>query len=275
MKADSISRNGRSNAGSPVQAVSRALALLELVCRAGRPLTLGMAAEEAGLVRPTAHRLLRTLIDYGLVSQDAVTKTYRPGLKLFELSNDVVRNLDLRSEALPEIRQLSRETNETVHLGILDEGEVVYIDKVESSQTIRMYSAIGKRAPAHCTGLGKILLAHLPAEELRRVIQKRGLREFTRTTITTVEALERELELVRERGYAVDDGEHEPEIRCVACPIRGSSGLVIAAMSLTAPATRMSRERATTLAPPVRHYAERASARLGYVAGAGTLSPTL
>jgi DNA-binding IclR family transcriptional regulator len=273
MKLDSISL--RSNGGSPVQAVSRALALLEFVCRAGRPLTLGEAAEQAGLVRPTAHRLLRTLIDYGLVSQDAETKTYRPGLKLFELSNDVVRGLDLRSEALPEIRQLSLETNETVHLGILDEGDVVYIDKVESSQTIRMYSAVGKRSPAHCTGLGKILLAHLPAEELRRVIQKSGLREFTRTTITTVEALERELELVRERGYAIDDGEHEPEIRCVACPVRGHDGLVIAAVSLTAPATRMSRERTTTLAPLVRHYAERASARLGYVAGAGTVSPTL
>lgn len=261
-------RNGWSEGASPVQAVSRALSLLELVCRSGRPITLGQAAAQAGLVRPTAHRLLSTLIDHGLVAQDPATKEYRAGLKLFELSNEVARSLDVRPQALPEIRQLSRETNETVHLGILDEGEVVYIDKVESAQTIRMYSAVGKRAPAHCTAVGKALLAYLPAESLRQVIQARGLREFTRTTITTIDALERDLELIRERGYAIDDGEHEPEIRCVASPIRDHTGAVIAAMSLTAPATRMSRERMAAFAPLVRSHADRVSMRLGYVPGA-------
>jgi IclR family transcriptional regulator, KDG regulon repressor len=226
-------------------------------------------AEQTGLVAPTAHRLLRTLVDHGLVVQEVATKSYRPGLKLFELSSFVVQGLELRDEAQPELRQLSRETDETVHLAVLDEGEVVYIDKVETAQTIRMHSAVGKRAPSHCTAVGKVLLSGLPAPELRRVIRQRGLREYTGTTITTVEALERELALISERGYAIDDGEHEPEIRCVACPVQDHTGRIVAATSVAAPATRMSRERVEALAPLVRRYADRVSQRLGYVPESG------
>jgi DNA-binding IclR family transcriptional regulator len=221
--------------------------------------------EQTGLVAPTAHRLLRTLVDHGLLAQEVTTKAYRPGLKLFELSSYVVQGLELRHEAQPELRQLSGDTDETVHLAVLDEGEVVYIDKVETAQTIRMYSAVGKRAPAHCTGVGKVLLAYLPAEEFRGIIREHGLRAYTGTTITSVEALEREFALINDRSYAIDDGEHEPEIRCVACPIRDHTGRVVAAASVTAPASRMSLERVEALAPLVRRCADRISERLGYV----------
>jgi DNA-binding IclR family transcriptional regulator len=228
--------------------------------------------EQTGLVAPTAHRLLRALVDHGLLAQEVATKAYRPGLKLFELSSYVVQGLELRHEAQPELRQLSQETDETVHLAVLDEGEVVYIDKFETAQTIRMYSEVGKRAPAHCTGVGKVLLANLPAEEFRRVIRQRGLRGYTGTTITSVGVLEHELAVINERGYAIDDGEHEPEIRCVACPIRDHTGRVVAATSVTAPASRMSLARVEALAPLVLGRADRISERLGYAPNDGDVA---
>ena len=226
---------------------------------------LSEVAEQTGLGAPTAHRLLRTLVDHGLVAQELATTAYRPGLKLFEMSSHVLEGLELRDEAQPELRQLSLKTDETVHLAVLDEGEVVYIDKVESAQAIRMVSAVGKRAPAHCTAVGKVILAGLPDEELRQIIRQRGLRWYTPTTITSVEGLERELALINERGYAIDDGEHEPEIRCVACPVRDHTGRIVAAASVSAPTSRMSRERVEALAPLVGRCSDRISRRLGHV----------
>jgi IclR family KDG regulon transcriptional repressor len=255
----------RSGAANGNQAVVRALDLLELVCNADHPVSLAEASARQGLSKPTAHRLLRTLVERGLIAQDPQMKGYRPGLKLFELSSAVLRGMTLRTEALPELRELCQRTNETVHLAVLDDGEVIYIDKEETQQTIRMFSAIGKRGPAHCTGVGKVLLAHLPAEELRAVLAGKPLQRFTDTTIVTTAALQEELALVRQRGYAIDDTEHEADIRCAACPVRDHTGRVIAAISLTVPAIRMTRARIESMAPLVRTYADRISRRLGYV----------
>jgi IclR family transcriptional regulator, KDG regulon repressor len=255
----------RSGAANGNQAVVRALDLLELVCNADHPVSLAEASARQGLSKPTAHRLLRTLVERGLIAQDPQMKGYRPGLKLFELSSAVLRGMTLRAEALPELRELCQRTNETVHLAVLDDGEVIYIDKEETQQTIRMFSAIGKRGPAHCTGVGKVLLAHLPTEELRAMLAGKPLQRFTDTTIVTTAALQEELALVRQRGYAIDDTEHEADIRCAACPVRDHTGRVIAAISLTVPAIRMSRARIESMAPLVRTYADRISRRLGYV----------
>lgn len=255
----------RKPAGGSVQSIDRALELLELVCTAPRPVTLADASLRVKLHKPTAHRLLAALGKHRLVDRDPETKGYRPGLKLFELSSGVLRNMELRTQALPEVIELSRRTNETVHLAVLDDGEVIYIDKEETQQTIRMFSAIGKRGPAHCTGVGKVLLAYVPPEEVRRVVAAKGLKRFTNRTITTITELNRELALIRERGYAIDDTEHEAEIRCAACPIRDHAGRVIAAVSLTAPIIRMSRERIESMAPLVRQYTDRISRKLGYV----------
>jgi IclR family KDG regulon transcriptional repressor len=255
----------RPGATNGNQAVVRALDLLELVCNADHPVSLAEASARQGLSKPTAHRLLRTLVERGLIAQDPQMKGYRPGLKLFELSSAVLRGMTLRTEALPELRELCQRTNETVHLAVLDDGEVIYIDKEETQQTIRMFSAIGKRGPAHCTGVGKVLLAHLPAEELRAMLAGKPLQRFTDTTIVTTAALQEELALVRQRGYAIDDTEHEADIRCAACPVRDHTGRVIAAISLTVPAIRMSRARIESMAPLVRTYADRISRRLGYV----------
>jgi DNA-binding IclR family transcriptional regulator len=241
------------------------LKLLELVCTAERPVSLAEVSARVKLYKPTAHRLLQSLGQHGLISQEADSKAYRPGLKLFELSHEVLRHMELRTQALPELSELNRRTNETVHLAVLDQGDVIYIDKEESQHTIRMFSAIGKRGPAHCTGVGKVLLAYLPTDELQLFLADKKLKRFTSRTITTAAGLRRELAMIRQRGYAIDDTEHEPEIRCAACPVRDHTGRVIAAVSLTAPTLRMSRERIEAMAPLVREYADRISRKMGYV----------
>jgi IclR family transcriptional regulator, KDG regulon repressor len=266
VKRNSTMRNAtRKGSDGSVQSIDRALDLLEVVCMAEGPVSLAEASARVKLYKPTAHRLLQSLGQHGLINQEPDTKAYRPGLKLFELSHEVLRHMELRTQALPELAELNRRTNETVHLAVLDEGDVIYIDKEESQHTIRMFSAIGKRGPAHCTGVGKVLLAYLPAEELQRVLAVKRLKRYTNRTITSVAGLKRELALVRERGYAIDDTEHEAEIRCAACPVRDHAGRVTAAISLTAPTLRMSRERIEAMAPLVREYAERISRKMGHV----------
>jgi IclR family transcriptional regulator, KDG regulon repressor len=269
LKRSSTIRNDSTRAAKPVrsavQSVDRALELLEVVVRAESAISLSDVSARVRLHKPTAHRLLQALSKHGLIKQDPDTRGYQAGLKLFELSSDVLSRMELRRQALPELTELCRRANETVHLAVLDDGDVIYIDKEETQQTIRMFSAIGKRGPAHCTGVGKVLLAYLSPDDLRRIIATKGLKRYTSRTITSPTLLRRELDAIRERGYAIDNAEHEEEIRCAACPIRNHGGTVIAAVSLTAPVMRMSRERIDEIAPLVREYADRISSKMGYV----------
>jgi DNA-binding IclR family transcriptional regulator len=248
-----------------VKSVERALEVLITLCGADSGMSLGELSAKTGLHKSTVHRLLQSLISYQLATQDPDTKLYKAGLRLFELTHQVLSKIELRSQARPELEELSRRLNETVHLAVLDEDEMVYIDKKETQRAVRMYSAIGKRGPLHCTGVGKVLLAYLPEERLEQIIKKKGLRRYTEKTITSPSELKRHLALVRQQGYAIDDTEHEPEIRCVACPIRDHNGEVIAAISLTVPASRMSREEIEGLAPLVKDYADRISRKMGWI----------
>jgi DNA-binding IclR family transcriptional regulator len=248
-----------------LRTLDRALQVLEVLCDADGDLALGEISQAVGLNKSTVYRILQSLIRHRLTDQDPNTRKYRVGLKLFELAHRVTNKIELRAQALPELKELSRRTNETVHLAVLDDGDVVYIDKQETQRTIRMYSAIGKRGPAHCTGVGKVLLASLSDEELERTVARKGLRRFTERTITSLPDLKQHLAKVRAQGYAIDDAEHEPEIRCVACPIRDHAGRVIAAVSLTIPAMRVSRSEIEAMAPLVREYADRISRKMGWV----------
>lgn len=253
------------SANDKVQSVDRAVTLLDVLTNAREGMSLGDLSKAADLPKSTTHRLLRTLIQHKLVHQDQKTGEYVPGLKLFEMAYRVLNRMEIRTEALPVLERLNRETNLTVHLAILDDGDVVYIEKREADRAIRMYSAVGKRAPAHCTGLGKALLAHLPEEELRRIVEKKGLRRYTANTITTWEELVDRLATVRARGYALDDGEHEEMIHCVAAPVRDHNGKVVAAISLTGAVNHMSLEYAESLSTLVLRGAEEISRRIGYV----------
>lgn len=217
-----------------IRAVERAVAILRTFSPAAPSLGVTELARRLGLHKSTVHRLLATLEHEGFVIQDATGGQYRLGLLLFELGSLVVNSMELQRIARTHLEEVHRACGETVHLAILDEGEVVYIDKIESTRQVRMYSQVGRRAPAHCTGLGKVLLAGLPAGILDQVIQRRGLRAYTSRTITSPETLRNHLALVRQRGYAVDSGEHEELVRCAAAPIYDHTGQVVAAVSIAA-----------------------------------------
>jgi DNA-binding IclR family transcriptional regulator len=220
----------RRPAGNAIRAVERAAAILKAFSPTAPSLGVTELARRLALHKSTVHRLLTTLEHEGFVVQDAGGR-YRLGLQLFELGSLVVNSMELQKIARGPLEEAHRACGETVHLAILDEGEVVYIDKIESTRQLRMHSLIGRRSPAHCTGLGKVLLAWLPAEALDQII-RRGLRTYTSRTISSPGALRNHLALVRQRGYAIDDGEHEELIRCAAAPVFDHTGAVVAAVSI-------------------------------------------
>lgn len=248
--------------GDRVQALDRALDLLEQLAHHPRGLALGTLASRSGLHKSTTHRLLHTLAQRGYVlqSEDGV---YRLGLRLLQLSSSLLEGIDLRAEARPVLQELLDRTNEVVHLVVMEQGEMVYIDKLEGTQTVRMHSSVGKRVPAHCTAVGKSILAHLPEPELDRLLAEKGLPRHTPRTITDPEELRRHLRQVREAGYALDLEENEQGIVCVAAPVSNHHGQVVAAISISAPAMRMGGGRIEELIPLVRQAAGRISARLG------------
>jgi len=221
-------------------------------------------AARLGLAKSTVHRLATTLVEYDILEQNRESGKYRLGLALFELGTLVRRKMDTASESRAQMYELAQSTGETVQLAVLDHLSVLYIRIRESRQAVRMSSSPGSRAPAHCTSVGKVLLAHQPHEVVRQVIDS-GLRRYTENTITAPDALIEELAVVRSRGYAIDDEEIEVGLRCVAAPIRDHTGQVTAAISVAAPVQRMSKKTLQTTAPTVMAAADSISRRLGYL----------
>ncbi|HDN85172.1 MAG TPA: IclR family transcriptional regulator, partial [Candidatus Aerophobetes bacterium] len=201
---------------------------------------------------------------FRFVEQDGENKKYRLGLRLLELGNVVQSQLDIRRIAFPYLKKLNRETNETAYLVVLAEKRIVYVDCVESTARLRVRPLFGERVPLHCTSLGKAIMAFLPEYEVERIIKEEGLTRFTSNTITDPGLLKKELELIRERGYAIDNMEHEEGIRCVGASIRNSRGEVFAAISLSGPSQRLSFERIRKIAPLVIQAAREISAKMGY-----------
>jgi DNA-binding IclR family transcriptional regulator len=226
-------------------------------------LSLTDIAQQVGLPLSTTHRILATLRDVGLVEQQSDRDLYRLGLKLLELGSMVLANMEVHREALPFIEALVRETGETAHLGVFDSTQMVSIEKMDSPHGLASNVTIGKGAPAYCTGVGKALLAFQPDEVVTRVCRL-GLKAYTPQTITDPTRLRKELAQIRTLGYAVDNAEHQPDVRCVAAPIRNHSGNVIASLSLSGPATRILKGRIPDLAVRVREVAVKLSSRLGY-----------
>lgn len=248
-----------------VQSVERAFRLLELLAESDRGVGISELAERSQLPVGTVHRLLNTLLSLSYADQDAETRKYTLGLRFMHLRGLAIQRLNLAQQAMPLMKALMHRINETVHLAVLDEGEVIYIDRVEGLNTLGMYTQIGKRSFAHCTALGKVMLAHMPGSVWQQTVEKHGMDRRTPQTITTPEALVEELERVRQRGYAIDDYESEQGIRCVAAPIRDYTGQVVAAVSISGPHTRIRPERDRELGEMVCQTARQISASLGYL----------
>lgn len=246
-----------------VESVCRAIDILELLAFSDRSSSLAEISHRLGLSKSTVHRLLGTLMHRGYVRQEEHSRHYVVGLRLFEITNYVADNLDLH-QANAYLTDLMKRTGETVHLAVLDQGEVVYVDKVESEHTIRMHSSLGSRVPAYATSLGKVLFAYSDPELVDRLITQTEFKPLTKNTITDPEALKRQLRTIRRLGYAIDDEENEENIRCIGGPIFDFRGRIIAAFSVSGPTFRMTKERLEELKPIVLEFSRTISAAFGY-----------
>jgi len=244
-----------------IQSVDRAVMILERLCHG--PVALSALARELGLNKSTLHGLLQTLARHAYVQQEEETGRYRLGHRVLALGTAFLEHCDLREAAAPYLRRLAEEHGETVHLVVMDDGQVVYVDKIDSPQSIRMVSRIGRRLPAHCTGVGKAILAFLPRERMLSIVRKRGLTRFTDHTITTMEDLAAELARIREEGVAYDREEIEEGLCCVAVPIIGYGQEPVGAMSVAGPAWRMTGEKAAAIAVSLKEAAREISRRMG------------
>lgn len=247
-----------------VQSVDRALAILETLAQKDSSIMLSNISAELKLNISTVHRLLNALMAHGLVEQDSQGR-YRLGIKAFEIGNRALYSLDIRSIARPVLHQLVYDFNETANLAILDKYEVVYLDQVESSNIIKMLARPGTRAPAYCTGTGKVLLAFLNESRLNNYLHEVPLLPYTATTIIEPFQLRQELEQIRNQGFALDQGEREEDVRCVAAPVLNHKNSVIAAISISGPANRLPAELMSgKMATAVVSAANQVSRNLGY-----------
>lgn len=215
-------------AASGAQTVEKALKILILLGE--RQMSLSQLCEATGYHKSTVHRLVQTLCAYNFVQKEQ-NGTYSIGLKVVELSSMQLNKLELKTEAAPYLRQLALFMGYAVHLGIRDDAEVVYIDKIEPINTLRMFSEIGKRVPLYSTSLGKCLLLSHTDDEIIRLFEAVQMEQRTDKTIATIKGLLSDVAQARQDGYAFDEGENEPGIYCVGAPIYDYRGRVIAALS--------------------------------------------
>ncbi len=234
-----------------VQSVDRALDLLEALATSEGEVSITSLANRTSLHVSTVHRLLTTLLRRGYVRQNPETSRYFTGAKLATLAEGRSRFNELRLRARPILRGLTEQTRETANLVVLDDVMAVYIETVPSPQVVRMFTTLGNRVPLHATGAGKALLAALPPDRRDGLIERTELRAYTARTIVEKPSLRRALEEIRERGFAIDDEEFDEGVRCVAVAV-GPVGSPIAAISVSAPASRMTRQRCAELAPLLR-----------------------
>jgi len=246
-----------------IRSIDRALQVLELFSLEKPEWGVTEISKALNIYKSNVHNVLTTLAEKGFVIKDSKTDKYKLGIKFFELGSIVIKNMDLRKIAHPYMEKLLKEFNETVHLGILVEGEILSIEQEESGQSLSPRIFIGKRAPLHCTGVGKAIMAYLPKDKFSFTIKEMGLIRYTENTISNEEELEKELEKIREQGYAVDNMEHEEGVRCVAGPIRDYTGKVSASLSVSGPAFRINENNIPNIAKKVKEYCDYISKEMG------------
>ncbi len=245
-----------------MSALDRGLVLLETLAEAERPVSLTEVAARTGIPIPSAHRLLQVLVRRGYASRQE-PHLYASGLRVLALAGRMRLTLDYARIARPWMFELQRALPETVHFAILRGHHAVYVEKLEGRRAYQMGSVIGMPLDLHVTAIGKCILAFLPPESRDHLLGYGALPRHTPQTITTPEALVRELSLVRARGYAIDDEEDEEDVRCVGAPVFDSRGEVIGGISLSAPAFALNANDAHALAPSVIKAANGVSHDLG------------
>jgi len=251
--------SGAAKIAARTQAVDRALRVLEIIAEAGRALSLSEISARTGLHVSTTHRLIATLRDRGFVEQERETGHYRIGPGAFRVGRSFLEEFNLGPRLRPVLAELAADTRETANLVIRYGLEAIYLDHVIGAQVAKLFTEVGQRVPLHCTAVGKVLLAYAP--DARDLLPRLVLMRFTRQTVTTRAALERELAAVRARGYAVDREEHEAGVACIAAVARTDDGTAVAAIGISGPSGRVL-PRVARLGERVKAAGEAASRRL-------------
>jgi IclR family acetate operon transcriptional repressor len=257
-------RSARERTG--VHSVERTLDILEALVGLAAEAGLVEISQAVGLPLATVHRLLGTLISRGYVKQNHANRKYALGFRALQMGNDMRHRFSLRAEARPFLQRLMERSGESANLAVLDDAEVVYIDQAQSSKILRMFTQIGDRLPAHTTGSGKVLLAFSAPQIVEDIFARYGLPGRTPHTITSLERLRNELQAIRQRGYAFDDEEHEEGVRCLAVPVRDASSAVVASLSVSGPASRLTGNQMKALIEEILDCGSALSARLGHAA---------
>lgn len=228
------------NSEATVKSLSKALKILECFSTDEPELGITEISEKLDLYKSNVFNIIATFEKHGYLEQNPDNHKYKLGVKLLQLSYIVSSNINFRGIILPYMEKIGKETGECVYLSIpnVDEGEVIYLDSYYPSQLLqRSISMLGERAPMYCTGIGKAIMAYLPMQTIEKIIAK-GLRKFTENTILNKEKLLKELMLVKERGYAIDNMEHEYGVKCIGAPIFNKAGKLFAGLSISGPSLR-------------------------------------
>lgn len=227
----------------PNRTLLRGLSMLELLSRHPQGMALYELGEALDLPRSTTFNLAHSLTELDYAWYDGQTGKYSLGLKMFEVGSSAVNNIDVMQVIRGCMAEIHRQINETMHLGILSGAEIVYIDKMESTQSIRMTSYVGSRAPLHCTALGKAVLATMDDDQVRRLYDQTPLTAYTEHTIIQLPLLLEQLDQIRRRGYAVEREEHSPGVCCVGVALRDRDGAARYALSISAPIFRVNEQQ--------------------------------
>ena len=247
-----------------IHVIDRAAQILDSFGFDHQELSVSEIGAKTGLHRSTAHRILMTLEYNDLIKQNPDTGKYHLGIKLFKLGHQAVSQLNLREICRPFLSRLMNETQETIHLAVLDDDQVLYLDKVEGPHALRMPSRVGRHIPTYCTSLGKAMLSCLDDHEVKNIFRSRALRPYTVNTVKTLDRLLTELRVIRRRGYSVDNEEIEIGLRCVGAPIKDHTGAMVGAISTAAPSARLVAQKIPGVGRLVMAVAAEISEQLGY-----------
>lgn len=252
-----------------IPSIQRAFSVLDLFLKGPRTLTVPEIVARLNLPRTTAYEIVNTLLESGYLTREEIQPNrVSLGFKLFELGNAYANNFDLISEGRKIAESIVERCGETCQMAVRDNTEVVFIAKVDCSKAVRLVSTVGSRVPAHCTGVGKMLLSALSNEEIMELYKGQDeLTKMTANSIDSVSKLIKELEVIRRRALAFDDCESNTDASCVAAPVYNNKGEMVAAMSFSVPVNRMNSTKQDELAAVIREGAETLSRRLGFGSG--------
>ncbi|MBN2897495.1 MAG: IclR family transcriptional regulator [Clostridia bacterium] len=247
-----------------VQSVDRSLGLLELLAEYPNGVSIADLSKASELHKSTVHRLLTTLIYKGFVKQNPADNTYLLSLKLFELGASIVNSSSLREVASPHLKALRDLTGEVVHLVVPEAPYIVYIDKFDSKETIRMHSSIGKRSPMYCTSVGRAILATYSDERIQSIWNESTIEKLTQHTITDFDSFLEMINEVRKNQYAEDNEENELQVRCFGAAIKDYKGETVGAISISTPIIRLDETRIEQFKQLIIEYSHKISKELGY-----------